>query len=56
MVRFCRVSAVLNYRFGIRLGGQEEVERHHYSFGLRLADIGKALMPLRSSVIAQPNG
>ncbi|MCV0370979.1 hypothetical protein [Filomicrobium sp.] len=39
------VSAVLNYRFGIRLGGQDEVERHLYGFGLGLADIVKALMP-----------
>ncbi|WP_046478304.1 hypothetical protein [Candidatus Filomicrobium marinum] len=28
------VSAVLNYRLGIRLGGQDEVERHLYGNGL----------------------
>lgn len=39
------VSAVLNYRFGIRLGGQDEVERQLYGLGFGFADIVKALMP-----------
>lgn len=39
------VSAVLNYRFGIRLGGQDEVERQLYGLGFGFADVVKALMP-----------
>jgi hypothetical protein len=39
------VSAVLNYRFGFRLGGQDEVERQLYGLGFGFADVVKSLMP-----------
>lgn len=39
------ISALLNYRFGFRLGGQDEVERQLYGLGFGLADVVKALMP-----------
>lgn len=39
------ISALLNYRFGFRLGGQDEVERQLYGLGFGFADIVKALMP-----------
>lgn len=38
------ISALLNYRFGFRLGGSDEVERQLYGFGFGLADVVKALM------------
>ncbi len=39
------ISVMLNYRFGLRLGGTDEVERQLYGLGLGFADIVKALMP-----------
>jgi hypothetical protein len=39
------ISALLNYRFGFRLGGSDEVERQLYGFGFGFADVVKALMP-----------
>ncbi|MBX9862428.1 MAG: hypothetical protein K2Y42_06705 [Hyphomicrobium sp.] len=39
------VSTLLNYRFGFRLGGTDEVERQLYGLGFGCADIVKALMP-----------
>lgn len=39
------ISALLNYRFGFRLGGSDEVERQLYGLGFGFADVVKALMP-----------
>jgi hypothetical protein len=39
------ISALLNYRFGFRLGGTDEVERQLYGLGFGFADVVKALMP-----------
>lgn len=39
------ISAALNYRFGVRLGGHDDVERQLYGLGFGCADIVKALMP-----------
>lgn len=39
------ISAMLNYRFGFRLGGTDEVERQLYGLGFGFADVVKALMP-----------
>ncbi|HYD16172.1 MAG TPA: hypothetical protein VEA77_07215, partial [Hyphomicrobium sp.] len=44
------VTAVLNYRFGYRLGGSDEVERQLYGWGFGFADVVKALMPFTLAV------
>ena len=39
------ISALLNYRFGVRLGGTDEFEQQLYGAALGFADVLKALMP-----------
>jgi len=39
------VTALLNFRFGFKLGGSDEVERQLFAWGLACADVVKALMP-----------
>lgn len=39
------IWALLNYRFGFRLGGTDEVEQELYGLGFGFADVVKALMP-----------
>lgn len=39
------VTALLNFRFGYKLGGNDQVERQLFAWGLACADVVKALMP-----------
>ena len=43
-------TALLNWRFGYKLGGNDEVERQLFAWGLCAADVVKALMPFSLAV------
>ena len=38
-------TAMLNWRFGYKLGGDDEMDRQVFAWGLCTADVVKALMP-----------
>lgn len=43
-------TAVMNHRFGYRLGGNDEVERLVFACGLAFADVVKMVMPFTFAV------
>lgn len=46
-------TAMLNWRFGYKLGGDDEVDRLVFAWGLCAADVVKALMPFSLAVAAR---